>query len=48
MGKSVADVAHATQHNVNADEAAEGADSHGSEKAVAKKLVLEGHPNRHG
>jgi hypothetical protein len=38
----VADVAHLSEHHVNADEAAQGADYNGREKTVAKKLVLKG------
>ena len=41
VGKTVADVAHAAQDDVDADKAAERADDHRRDEAVTKKLVLE-------
>ncbi len=40
MGQAVADVAHAAQDDVDADEAAERADDHRGDKAVTEKLVF--------
>ena len=41
MRKSVADIAHAAQNDIDADEAAERADDDRGDEAVAKEFVLE-------
>jgi hypothetical protein len=47
MGQAVADVAHAAQNDVDADEAAERADDHRRDETVTKKLVLKRNEERH-
>jgi hypothetical protein len=47
MGKSVTDVTHAAQNDINADKPAERADDNRCDEAVAKKFVFKWIEQRH-